>query len=224
MKIEKVCAGCGKSFSIPFRTDTERVGKIQFCSIACTRKRKIVECVTCKTEFEVKQCSTKKYCSSPCYQAARDKGVTVKCEVCSKEYSVPKSRKDSARWCSRECQSNSSAFKAEVSERCSGDKHWRWMGGKYGGSYVYKNTTGGRTHRQIFTEYMISKVPDHSFLVGEPGSKKLSQHIHVHHIDGNPRNNSLDNLLAVTIDAHAKIHHSGRKPSPWECWPNDLTI
>jgi 5-methylcytosine-specific restriction endonuclease McrA len=35
----------------------------------------------------------------------------------------------------------------------------------------------------------------------------------VHHIDGNPKNNSLDNLVIVHFGCHSSIHHKGKSVS-----------
>jgi uroporphyrinogen-III decarboxylase len=36
--------------------------------------------------------------------------------------------------------------------------------------------------------------------------KKLSSNMEIHHIDGNRKNNEVNNLMAVTIEEHLKIH------------------
>ena len=41
--------------------------------------------------------------------------------------------------------------------------------------------------------------------------RKLEPNEHVHHIDGNPRNNSLDNLVVLTKSGHHKLHASQEK-------------
>lgn len=227
MDMTIVCKGCGKSFSLPFRAN--KVGKINFCSTGCfaKTKQKTIECATCKKELTLPLSSQRKFCSHSCYAKSNlvggeEKHVAV-CEVCSKEFSITSTRKSTARFCSRECQSSSEAFRAECSERMSGDKHWRWDGGKYDQWDVYERygPLGRAVHRKVLQDYMLKVEPNHPFFVEVSGVKKLSRHIHVHHIDRNPKNNILVNLLAVTIDAHAKIHHNNRKPDPWECWPSN---
>ena len=82
-------------------------------------------------------------------------------------------------------------------------------------------------------------VPDHKGYLTEPngrggrvfqhrlvmaqaiGVEKLPSHLEVHHIDGNPLNNSLDNLALVTSKGHSALHH--QKPewsrlTLWEQW------
>ena len=38
--------------------------------------------------------------------------------------------------------------------------------------------------------------------------KKLPKNMEIHHIDGNNKNNTPENLMAVTIEKHLKIHQS----------------
>ena len=44
-------------------------------------------------------------------------------------------------------------------------------------------------------------------LAMELGMKKLPSHLDVHHIDGNTRNNTLDNLALVTHAGHHNLHY-----------------
>ena len=71
--------------------------------------------------------------------------------------------------------------------------------------------------------WMLEEAPDHPFLVDVEGQKKLSPDVEVHHVDRVRSNNARDNLIAVTKPAHAQIHHRGKKPEPWECWPSNPT-
>ena len=41
------------------------------------------------------------------------------------------------------------------------------------------------------------------------GQHILKKGFHVHHIDGNHSNNSIDNLIVVTRSEHRKIHDAG---------------
>lgn len=82
-------------------------------------------------------------------------------------------------------------------------------------------------------------VPDHKGYLTEPdgnggrifqhrlvmqqalGLPSLPESWHVHHIDGNPLNNDLDNLALVTPTAHKELHRKTprlQKLPLWELW------
>lgn len=237
MAIIKVCENCAKEFSVPNR----RSEQVRFCSIPCKAEsgNKSVECTVCKEIFSCKLHEDRKYCSRTCFHAsargakhAIDPNAQMHykdCEVCGKNFRVTLTRKDTARWCSRKCQSASPEFRAERSAQTQGDKHWRWAGGLYknhGGYIRHKRKCLGDesvtlNHRATVFAAMIIDSPNHPFLVSVDGVFKLSPNIEVHHIDRNRSNNALSNLLAVTKLAHAQIHHRNKKPEPWECWPSN---
>lgn len=219
MDVKLECKGCGNSFTVPFRAN--RIDKIKYCSITCfnSTKRKTVECLECGTGFTVPQSSTRTFCANTCYHRHRKAQKCQKtCEVCSKTFETTSTRKDTARFCSRECMGQDPSWKEAISSRMSGDKNWRWNGGK---SKEVVSAYNRQLYRDVFTQHMRLMVPGHPFFIEKDGQKILSPSIHVHHIDRDPSNNEIGNLLAVTIDAHAKIHHNGRKPDPWECWPSN---
>lgn len=239
MAVVKVCECCKKQFSVPNR----RSEQVRFCSLACKTegRRKTLECVVCKKSFSCEAHVDRKYCSRTCFHTA-NKGAKHAvdpeqpryhkvCEVCGKEFRVTLTRKDSARFCSKTCMASSPAFRAEKSEASRGEKHYRWAGGLYktGDGYIRhkRKALGTETvtfnHREVVLTALIEENPEHPFLVVVDGVKKLSPDIEVHHIDRIRSNNALANLLAVTKHAHAKIHHHGTKPKPWECWPSNPT-
>lgn len=236
MPVEKVCGHCSRPFRIPHR----RSETVKFCSVECKNaaKRLTIACASCGKSFERKRHEDDaKYCSTECYHSSRV-GVARRvrnphrylraCEVCGVEFRVMLARKDTARFCSRACQSKSLVFRAEASEAQRGAKGWRWKGGLYkrGTGYVRErgqnipSKTFRFEHRLVIERAMLEMEPSHPFLVESNGTKKLNPKIEVHHIDLDRSNNTFANLLAMTKQAHAQIHHKNRKPEPWECWPH----
>ncbi len=51
------------------------------------------------------------------------------------------------------------------------------------------------------------RMPYHRYLMEQKLGRHLNRNECVHHIDGNPRNNSLDNLIVLTRSEHARLHH-----------------
>lgn len=235
MPVEKVCGHCNRPFQVPRR----RSETVKFCSIACkdAAKRVTLTCASCGKSFERRRYEGfAKYCSNECYHSSRV-GVARKvrnphrhlrtCEVCGIEFRVMLARKDTARWCSRACQSKSPAWRAQTAAAQQGDKHWRWAGGLYkrGSGYVRErgqnidSKTFRSEHRLVIERAMLKAEPNHPFLIEADGGKKLDPKVEVHHLDLDRSHNQFANLLAVTKHAHAQIHHRNRKPEPWECWP-----
>jgi hypothetical protein len=234
MPVQKTCGHCATPFSVPPR----RSETVKFCSIECktAAKRCAITCAACGKLFErEKHLAKAKYCSNDCFHSVR-KGVPLPirgerlyrdCEVCAVSFRIALSRRETARWCSRACQSKSPAYRQEASNAQRGEKSWRWAGGLYEGKYGYVRVKGQDLasgefhfeHRRVIELAMLEMEPGHPFLVDIGGRKKLSRKIEVHHIDLDRSNNELSNLLAVTKFAHAQIHHKNRTPDPWECWP-----
>lgn len=234
MPVQKTCAHCSAPFSVPPR----RSETVKFCSVECkaNAKRITLSCAACGGSFErVKSLGSAKYCSTDCFHSAT-KGVAQPargehhyrtCEVCSASFRVTSTRKDTARFCSRACQSKSPAYRLEMSERQRGEKSHLWKGGLYTGKYGYVRVKGRDRssrefrflHRAVIEKAMIEMEPNHPFLVEVGGRKKLDRKIDVHHIDRDRSNNAFANLLAVTKSAHAQLHRRDRTPDPWECWP-----
>ena len=51
------------------------------------------------------------------------------------------------------------------------------------------------------------RMPYHRYLMEQTLGRKLLRTEHVHHIDGNKENNSLENLVVMSKAEHAKLHH-----------------
>jgi hypothetical protein len=241
MPVAKKCEHCGKEFKVPPRRSDE----VRFCCRECKSAAgwRVMACPVCGEAFRRKKSdhaeSLVSYCSKACYHASRvgeevrnkrEKTFAV-CKECGKQFQITSTRKriGGGKWCSRECQCRSMEWRNACSVAQSGEKHWRWSGGLYKdktGYIRHKRKVLGvevqiRNHRLVVLDAILSACPGHPFIIEVDGAKKLSPEIEVHHIDRKRDNNDLSNLLAVTKDAHAQIHHRNRKPRPWECWPPD---
>ena len=239
MPVEKVCESCGTKFRVP----PSKAESVRFCCRECKTAagRLVLTCSACGEVFErVKSSqarSSADYCSLDCYRATAAGRPQVRaepapryfkvCETCRKDFRVTKTRAATARFCSRACQSANPNWRVECSEKQQAEKHWRWAGGKYKTHEGYirhrrkvlDSATHTYNHRIVMSEAMERGAPNHPFLTVIDGKVRLRPDVEVHHIDRNRENNALENLLAVTKQAHAQIHHRDRKPEPWECWP-----
>ena len=237
-----MCQQCGAGFKLPPR----RSDAVKFCSRACKTESGYARfnCAACGIEFKRKKSehveSAARYCSRKCYDTV-GKRVNLRvakldapryyatCEECSGVFRVTATRKNTARFCSRKCQGSNIVFRAECSERQQKEKSWRWTGGAYKNKWGYvrvkANVLGVQAivlaHRKVIRDALVAEAPTHPFLEMVEDELQLRREIEVHHIDRNRSNNDRHNLLAVTKEAHARIHYPGQKPRPYECWPSD---
>ena len=54
------------------------------------------------------------------------------------------------------------------------------------------------------------KIYEHRYVMEQHIGRKLKKGEEVHHIDGNKMNNSIENLMLLTIDEHKKFHRDKR--------------
>ena len=244
--MEKTCETCGKAFNVkPYLADIRRHCSSE-CKVAANTLTKT--CPTCGKEFvvwksrEAKGKGNATWCSKECMVKAKKAAPKPKrvmpdpiyriCEECGSSFRIHPSRVANARWCSKKCQSSSVAFRTNCSESQRGEKSWRWAGGKYAEKrgYIYAKTGDGSLpkakyeHTAVIIEWLLDEDPEHPFLITVDGLAKLHPSVDVHHIDRDRTNNARSNLLAILKPAHAKMHHTGVKPKPWECWPSNPTV
>ena len=236
------CVECGVDFSVkPYMAETRK-----FCSTACKNKngRLTLTCERCNQPFWVFKSAveyqSKRFCSMVCRKAVmaakpkppkktRDPVFKI-CKTCNVEFRVPPCRKEKALYCSQRCKGSDPAYKLVSSVAQRGEKSARFKGGSVSARGYMKTKEWGEdapvhtfAHRVIVAYALSAENSSHPFLTTIDGLTRLRPEIHVHHIDRNKLNNDLSNLLAVTASAHIRLHKSGRKPDPWECWPSNPT-
>jgi hypothetical protein len=88
------------------------------------------------------------------------------------------------KYCSRDCY-----YKGH-----SGEKHHNWKGGvrTRPDGYMRDSRTDKYIHRLVMEKCL---------------GRKLETWEHVHHIDGNPKNNDISNLQVLTNSEHRKLEH-----------------
>ena len=85
-------------------------------------------------------------------------------------------------YCSRKC----------YFENNTKENHWLWKGGfkTRPDGYIRESSTDRYVHRIVMEEHL---------------GRKLLTEEHIHHINGNPKNNSIENLILVSNSQHRKI-------------------
>ena len=91
---------------------------------------------------------------------------------------------------------HSKETKRKISIALSGDRNWQWKGGRFddGHGYWRIKVSKGRY------------APEHRVIMEKHLGRKLEKWEHVHHIDGNKKNNDLKNLVVMIQSAHHKLH------------------
>lgn len=148
-----------------------------------------VNCRVCHSSFYAKPRHLKigwgKYCSNRCKHLSQLKGKEVSCANCGKHiYRAPRALRNSFSgnyFCSKACH------RSWENKQRLGVKHPQWK-------------TGHSVYRQLL---MASKVPMACKRCGLTDDRVLT----VHHVDGNRRNNSLQNLVWLCANCHFLVHH-----------------
>ena len=162
------------------------------------------KCLSCNSEFKPKRASTK-YCCRSCLsthmgklygkQRAEKKknGLTLICGVCSSQFYIPKYRIETAKFCSRKCTSIANpenASKARMASplmrRAGLSENKKYVVIKVDGKYI-------REHRHVMQLHL---------------GRKLTKDEHIHHINGNPTDNRIENLQVLSNSDHQKLELS----------------
>lgn len=116
-------------------------------------------------------------------------GAILNCAFCKKSFRVPTYRKSTAKYCSRSCLAKVHLEKFA---------HVRWKPqNKPPRKYKVINVNGKqvREHRHIMEVHL---------------GRKLESWEHVHHINDDPLDNRLENLIVISNADHQRLHASER--------------
>lgn len=121
-------------------------------------------------------------------------GVICKCLHCDQEFYVPQYRALSAKYCSRRC---SILNKPEIGEKARNN------------SPLMKRSRAlkqqGQSQRQYKMLYINGKqVREHRWIMEQHLGRQLERWEHVHHIDGDHLNNTLENLEVLSNADHQR--------------------
>ena len=145
-----------------------------------------------RTTFCSHDCQVKFVRHLPRKCPAKKTGKNFNCLNCKKEFYVRKYRieRGNVKYCSRSCLA-----KVHLEQFA----HLRWKPtGKPKHKYEYINVNGKqkRLHRHIMEQHL---------------GRKLETWEHVHHIDDNSLNNSIENLVVLSNSDHQKEEQKHRK-------------
>lgn len=188
--IEQICACCGKPFK------TYKSLQRMYCSKSCAQKKiwekrerakkKELVCKYCGKTFELNACETRvklglvNYCSAKCRDESKKTGKYIICKQCGKEfYSTRRT------FCSPKCSND---YK---SEHYTNKKTYEENGYIIHHIRGYNKKGNAKEHRLVMENYL---------------GRKLGKDEVVHHIDGNRKNNNIENLVLMTRGEHSRHH------------------
>ena len=191
----KKCDNCGENVEI--RNKKRLENKNIFCSKHCEK------------EFRIKQ------------NQKDEKYFNCQCPICKKLFHLKPSRKDKYKthYCCRACfaEAKKEIMKGEKNHQfgLKGSKNASWKSDRkitvYGYIKVRSSDHPFRDcddfvfeHRLVAEKYLLNL--ENSIEIN--GKKYLKKEYVVHHIDGNRKNNNVENLRIMTLEEHTSLHQS----------------
>lgn len=190
-----VCEWCGKEREAKYKSQSKR-----FCSVKCAseykwtiRKRSDVEftCIVCGKKFFCKSYDNRlregkeiKYCSHDCAGIATRTGKEVECLYCGNKFYSTR-----AKFCCRKCVCEYRKMHSE---------HLPYEENGYLSVYVdgYNKKNNAKQHRLVMETYL---------------GRRLDKDEVVHHINGDTKDNRIENLVVMSRGDHSRLHREIEK-------------
>ena len=202
-KVAIICEVCGNEFTLKPSAAKGR----RFCSWECRLKyaqegRVTVECQHCKKPFETYRDRPAKYCSVSCGMSARN--LTEQNPAYSRDISGEKNP-----MYGRGLSGADNPMHGKVR-----DANPAWRGGRKirKDGYVLIIAPEGHPHPIRSGKNATGYILEHRLVIEQHLGRYLEPSEVVHHIDGNPTNNNIDNLqLFSSQQEHISVGHGKRR-------------
>lgn len=221
----RVCLQCGKEFSV------RRSSKLKYCCGECGHKARensaVKICKCCGKEFKVikRREETALYCSKHCADTAKKAAPNTTCLQCGKPIHrkpYQQSKNKYGDFCSYECLNiwKQTAYKGSGNHQygLKGSLNASYKGDEIQGKNINqiddliycpnhpRASKTGRLRKYIYLVEQNYKLFDEKYFYFDGENHYLKKGVVVHHIDQDHNNNTISNLMPLTISEHTKIH------------------
>jgi ribosomal protein L37AE/L43A len=164
----------------------------------------VKNCAGCGKEFIPKKKYTKscsrscssKYVAQICGKQRAEKrknGKIHNCQYCNTEFYAPAYRTETAKFCSRRCIT---LAHPEITEKARNNSPLMRRAGKT------------ETRKYVVIKVDGKQVREHRYVMEQFLGRKLLTNEHIHHINGDPTDNRIENLQVLTNSEHQKLELS----------------
>lgn len=172
---------------------------------APTRKTTIISkvCPFCKTKFQViKKKYKQKFCSHKCAAQSYKHQIKRVCKICNNIfYTNPhKVKTGQAKFCCRACYDISQKGKQAHNKGKKMPKLWGAHNSMWKNGFIHKASGYHISH------FQGTRIRTNRLIMEQHIGRKLKKTEVVHHIDRNRSNNSIKNLMLMSVSDHCRLH------------------